>query len=84
VLIKTGIDGSFSSSTRDVPKTEFDFTQWSGGVFLAEQSSGHDIPLVWMLTGTNEMKGANTVADVIRLNPKGKLAIVYLRLLERR
>src|SRR5262245_1494457 len=81
VLIKTGIDGSFSSSTRDIEKEFFDFAQGGGaGPFTAEISSGDTIPLFYTLIETNEMRGANTVEDLIRLNPKGKLAIVYLRL----
>ena len=81
VLFKVGVMGSYTSTTKNIEKEWFDFAQGgSGGAFAAETSSGDDVPLFWMLTDTNTVNGANTVADLVRLNPKGKLAIVWLRL----
>jgi hypothetical protein len=86
VLFKTEVVGSgFASGTQDISKDFFDFSKaGSGGGFTAAQSSGNLIPLRWMLTDTNETHSGQSVADVVRQNPKGKLAILYLRLTDQK
>jgi hypothetical protein len=78
--------GGSDGFAQDVAKEFFDFSRHGQvGYFSAKESFGNEIPLFYiLLTDANRTWGASTIADVIRLNPKAKVAIVCLRLEDRR
>jgi len=82
LLIKLRAGGVTSTTTHDVAKKECDFSKMTnGGHFGPEASTAHRIPVFWMIDGrTASVIGGNTPQDVLRKNPKGDLAIVYVRL----
>jgi hypothetical protein len=85
VMLKLATASVGATATNDVPKDLFDFRQVTGGSsFDAKAATATDVPLFWLVTDTNWVVGGPTVEKVIELNPKGKLAIAFLRLGERR
>jgi hypothetical protein len=53
----------------------------SGGNFGAKASTKDRIPLFWMIDGrTASLISGNTPEAVLKNNPNGDLAIVYIRL----
>ncbi len=81
LLLKIGM-GTFSASiTQDFPKQDCDFSHMiSGSNFGPKVGAENRIPVFWMIGNTNSVTSGNTPEEVVRKNPKGDLAIVYIRL----
>ncbi len=83
--MKLSISGSGISTnattTLDVPKEECDLSKMTGGsgFFGPEASTKDRIPLFWMIDSrTASLISGNTPEAVVKNNPKGDLAIVYV------
>ena len=70
-----------TASEIDIPKELFDFTRVNSQyTFSAEGGSATEMPLFWFQTNrSNEFIGANTMAELLKRNPKGDFLTVYLR-----
>lgn len=82
VQVKLRIASVTSTDTFDFPKKECDFSKMTnGGGFGPKASTKDRIPLFWMIDGrTASLNGGGTPEDVVKNNPQGDMAIVYIRL----
>lgn len=82
VLMKLKVGAVFSTTTLDVPKMKCDLSKMTGGGSFGPKASTKDrIPVFWMIDSqTASLIGGNTPDNIVKNNPKGDLAIVYIRL----
>jgi hypothetical protein len=84
LVLKLNVGASTGTKTLDVPKEECDFSRMtSGGQFGPQASTKDRIPLFWMIDSqTGSLIGGSTPEEAVKNNPKGDMAIVYIRLSE--
>lgn len=72
------------TNTLDVPKKECNLSKMTtGGSFGPKASTKDRIPVLWMIDSrTASLMSGNAPEAVVKNNPKGNLAIVYIRLSE--
>jgi hypothetical protein len=84
LLMKLSIGNATSKTTLDFPKEKCDLSKMTGGGGFGPNASTKDrIPVFWMIDSrTASLISGNTPEAVIKNNPKGDLAIVYVRPIE--
>jgi hypothetical protein len=81
LLLKLGLGTSATTRAVDFPKRACDLSRMGGfSQFGPRASTGDRVPVFWMIGNTSSMVGANTPGEVVKANPQGDLAIVYIRL----
>ncbi|HVC94229.1 MAG TPA: hypothetical protein VND64_11090 [Pirellulales bacterium] len=78
--ISGGGRSTIATTMLDVPKEECDLSKMTGGSDFGPEASNKDrIPLFWMIDSRTASRiGGNTPEAVVKNNPKGDLAIVYI------
>jgi hypothetical protein len=72
-------DGSSGSVHRDIPKTIIDLSKCSNLTFTETASEGREVPLFWLLTGSEIPLNLKTREQVLQKVQKGRLLFFTLR-----
>lgn len=78
--LRVGDDVMTVSTTKDIPKTVFDYSKGiGGGQFPEKAATAAEVPLFYLVANSNHIKGSSTPKEAVEQHPNAQVAVFYLR-----